>query len=350
MSKRLKQAVVINNETHWVTADSTKGLLDSYLKLCIKQGIVVPAGEVRRQDTPLFGEYMDSFFSMYKTNQSSNTIVNRRRIIKNHIRPKFGDVRINKITTDDCQVWFNDLATRFSHETILKIKNTMSPVFDAAVEDDLIRINPLRSNKLVLNGAETIQHKSIPKHTMNIIRRSIDALGQREAIMCAVLSTTGMRFEEVLGLRWEDIDFDNGQIHIQRAVVHPTRNKPEVKDPKTKTSNRMIPLPDLVRKTLIRPRATGFLLYKKSDATRETPLSYTEARKSFNKIREQFHIEEYSAHDFRDTCATEWRESGVSIDIIARLLGHAKSETTERRYVKYRTELFQDVRTIMDNM
>ena len=75
------------------------------------------------------------------------------------------------------------------------------------------------------------------------------------------------------------------------------------------------------------------------DPTGETPLSYSEARRIFEKIRTRFDIKEYSAHDFRDTCATEWREKGIPLDVIARLLGHAKTETTERKYVKYRTDL-----------
>ena len=52
------------------------------------------------------------------------------------------------------------------------------------------------------------------------------------------------------------------------------------------------------------------------DLKRETPMSYTEAKKAFDRIRDMCDVKEYSAHDFRDTCATEWRESGISIDMI----------------------------------
>ena len=47
------------------------------------------------------------------------------------------------------------------------------------------------------------------------------------------------------------------------------------------------------------------------DLKRETPMSYTEAKKAFDRIRDMRDVKEYSAHDFRDTCATEWRESGI---------------------------------------
>ena len=81
---------------------------------------------------------------------------------------------------------------------------------------------------------------------------------------------------------------------------------------------------------------------------RETLLNYTEAAKSFKRIQKQCSVEGYTAHDFRDTCATEWRESGISIDLIARLLGHQKTEVTEQRYVKYRPELFSQIKDKMD--
>ena len=81
---------------------------------------------------------------------------------------------------------------------------------------------------------------------------------------------------------------------------------------------------------------------------RETPLNYTEAAKSFKRIQKQCGVEGYTAHDFRDTCATEWRESGISFDLIARLLGHQKTEVTEQRYVKYRPELFNEIKEKMD--
>jgi len=77
-------------------------------------------------------------------------------------------------------------------------------------------------------------------------------------------------------------------------------------------------------------------------------LSYTEAAKSFKRIQKQCGVEGYTAHDFRDTCATEWRESRISIDLIARLLGYKKTDVMEQRYVKYRPELFNEIKEKMD--
>jgi integrase len=154
-----------------------------------------------------------------------------------------------------------------------------------------------------------------------------------------------MRFEEILGSRWEDIS--DGWITVSRAVVHPTRNMPEIKCPKTATSERIIPCSRELTDILSDGYEEGFILPTRKDPRMETPMSYTESRRVFNKIRERFDILDYTAHDFRDTCATVWRENGMPLDIIARLLGHAKTETTERRYVKYRDDILSKARQYM---
>lgn len=135
-------------------------------------------------------------------------------------------------------------------------------------------------------------------------------------------------------------------IHIRRAVVHPGRSAPEVKMTKN-GKERVIPIPKGLLAQLSPRERTGFILNSYCDLKRERPLSYTEYRRSFDRIRKLCGIEDYSAHDFRDTCATEWRESGISIDMIARLLGHQKTDVTEQRYVKYRPELYKQAQEKM---
>ncbi len=169
----------------------------------------------------------------------------------------------------------------------------------------------------------------------------------QERYMFALLCYTGMRFEEVLGFRWEN--YDGEWLTIKRAVVHPTRNYPEIKVPKTVTSRRNIPCSSELKVILGEKEENqrGFLVWASKDPARETPMSYTEARNTFNRVRKRCQLDGFSAHDFRDTCATEWRENGMQLDLVARLLGHAKTETTERRYVKYREESLNNVREMI---
>jgi len=343
VAKRLRDKVTVNGKTIWLSGNTNQDLYDKYVQLLEKEGLIQRIDP--DDDMPLLSKYLDQFFETYKTKQEQNTLVNRERIIRNHIKPKFGAWRLDKITTTSIQKWFNDLAKTYSKETILKIKNTLSPVFDSAVEDEIITRNPLKSKRIEICGREVEHHKALPKAKMDEIKAGLMSLQPNVRNLGGLLCYTGMRFEEALGCKFED--FSGEWLTIRRAVVHPDRNQPIIKATKTATSNRIIPCPEELKNILSSGPQNGFVVASKKDPTRQTPLSYTEARRAFDKLRCEFNIKEYSAHDFRDTCATIWRENGIPLDVIARLLGHAKTETTERRYVKYRQELLDDVRTQM---
>lgn len=347
MPRRKQEKVTVNGRVRWISGYSMQDLMDNYVGLLEREGLL---NRIRPDEkpVPLFGEYLRTFIQTYKGGQAALTEINRNRIIENHIIPKFGKEKISDITTTNLQDWFNTLAKSYAKETISKIKNIMSPAFDAAVEDNLIPRNPLRSSRIKIEGKEVTHHKAIPKNIMDTLRAGLPQLDERERIMGGLLAYTGMRLEEVLGSRWED--YDSEWIHIERAVIHPHRNKPEIKPPKTFTSRRVIPLPSSLKPLLGQPQKQGYLLFSSSDLTRETPLSYSEARRSYDKIRKKYNLQGFSAHDFRDTCATEWREASMPLDVIARLLGHSKTETTEKRYVKYREDLFNTARQIMNQV
>lgn len=344
MSKRLRDKVTVNGKEFWLSGHTNQELHEAYVTILEKEGLIQRIDP--DDELPLLKDYIQDFYATYKTKQQGNTIENRRRIIKNHIVPKFGDWRIDRITTTSIQKWFNELASTYSKETILKIKNTLSPVMDSAVEDEMINRNPLKSKRLENNGRDVEHHKALPKEKMEEIKQRLPELDPKLRYMGGLLSYTGMRFEEVLGARFEDISKD-GWISICRAVVHPKRNQPIIKCTKTKTSDRLIPEPECLAELFVGAPKKGFILATDKDPTRETPMSYTEARRVYNKLQKEFDIKDYTPHDFRDTCATIWRESGMPLDVIARMLGHAKTETTEKRYVKYRQDLLSDYREMM---
>lgn len=343
-TRRIQAKVLVNGQNRWVSGYSQQELFDNYVGLLEREGIIQWTGA--RKQIPLLGDYLDTFVKTFKDGQASLTKQNRERIIRNHIKPKFGKRRINEITTTEIQQWYNELARDYSRETILKIRNSVSPAMDAAVEEELINRNPFKSEKLEIGGRDTVHHRAIPKKKIEALREALPDMQGPEQFMFALLSYTGMRFEEVLGLKWED--YDGKWLHIQRAVIHPTRNQPEIKPPKTKSSIRKIPCPDELKAILGDPKGhSGFMVCSHQNGTQDTPLSYTEARNAFNRVKRRFQLDDYSAHDFRDTCATEWREKGIPLDIIARLLGHSKTQTTEQRYVKYRDGAFENYRDMM---
>jgi len=219
-----------------------------------------------------------------------------------------------------------------------------SPAFDSAVCDGIITFNPFKDQRFRINTDKGSHHKAIPHEKMEAVKAQLAGLPDVERRMMALLCYTGMRIEEVLGLRWQDVDTENRVLHVRQAVVHPERNKPLIKAPKTKSSIRSIPMPDKLIELISPILDEGYLVGGVS------PLTYTVFRNTFNRLRKRFDLLDYSAHDFRDTCATEWRESGMSIDVISRLLGHADTSVTEKCYVKFREKSLDGARDLMNSM
>ena len=72
MTKRIKQQVQLNGAQHWITGQTIGDLLNSYLSLCLSQGVVAPPIAVRPpSSSPLFGPYLKNFNEIYKSKQQS---------------------------------------------------------------------------------------------------------------------------------------------------------------------------------------------------------------------------------------------------------------------------------------
>jgi len=351
MSKRVRAHVELGEKDVWLSGESQQDLFNAYLKHAIDAGIVVLPSQVsqpeekKEEQGPVFGPYLREYIDTYKGKQTGNTRKNRERIIKTHIMPKIGKMPIRSITTAFIQRWFDGLCEKgLARETLLKIKNVASPAFDSAVCDGIITFNPFKDQRFRINTDKGSHHKAIPHEKMEAVKAQLAGLPDVERRMMALLCYTGMRIEEVLGLRWQDVDTENRVLHVRQAVVHPERNKPLIKAPKTKSSIRSIPMPDKLIELISPILDEGYLVGGVS------PLTYTVFRNTFNRLRKRFDLLDYSAHDFRDTCATEWRESGMSIDVISRLLGHADTSVTEKCYVKFREKSLDGARDLMNSM
>ena len=341
MPKKIRRPIMIDGVKCWICGDNEQEYAENAAKLFQRQSDI-PAEKTETKEI-LLKDYLRGFVDTYKSRQQELTMRNREQIIRKHINPRIGELKLTEITTAMFQRWFDELASAgYKKETVLKIKNTLNPALDSAVEDGLIARNPLRSKRIVIHAEDGENHKAIPPKKMKQVRDGLAALPEISKLLAALLSYEGLRLEEVLGLQWQDVDFENKLLHVRRAVVHPSRNQPIVKIPKTKSSVRTVPLAEPLAELLTAGTPDEFIIGGKQ------PISYQQYKRAFRKIQNAFDLSGYTAHDFRDTCATEWHEHGMPMDGIAKMLGHASSAVTEKHYVKFRGAGMNDAKKIMD--
>lgn len=177
-------------------------------------------------------------------NVETATAVTYNRQLTLHIFPVLGDLYVEDITVDDVQRRFNNISG--AKATKDKVKIVLNQIFNCAVEDKLLSQNPLKSKRLKITGSVSKATVPYSVEQMRFLVQHIDDIQKPlDRAFIALQALHPLRLEEVLGLHSCDIDIGNMEIHVRRAVTHPTRNHPEVKETKTDSSVRTIGLSSL---------------------------------------------------------------------------------------------------------
>lgn len=154
------------------------------------------------------------------------------------------------------------------------------------------------------------------------------------AIMLAL--ALGLRRGEVLGLRWDDIDFKSRVLHIRRTLQR-VEGQLRLVPPKTRRSKRTIPLPAVLATTLRqhhtdqrRPAGndTG-LVFTTSDGN---PINPNDLSKAIVRISEGAGIRRIGLHHLRHSCAGFLLAQGVPPRVVMEILGHSTIEVTMNIY------------------
>lgn len=145
---------------------------------------------------------------------------------------------------------------------------------------------------------------------------------------------SGLRIGELLGLKWEDFDVENGAIYVKRTVYR--RNMLEMDDddlnsPKTQSSERVIPLPYHIKNMLIDKMIKSKGEYIVSNAHGRPMLTRT-YQKIFKNVCFECGVKPLNFHSLRHTFATRAIESGMDVKTLSELMGHKSATITLNRY------------------
>ena len=184
----------------------------------------------------------------------------------------------------------------------------------------------------MISGLDSEGRKAL---SVNDCKKLIDYIestdNNNEALALSLMLYTGLRREEMLGIRWEDVDFNNKMISIKRAVVFVNNGRAEIKQPKTKKSARQVPMADALINVL-KPRRqfAGFIVSGKDG---ELFYDY-EYKKFWDEVRRKTGFPHLDARQLRHTYATLNVASGVDIKTVSVNMGHTKIATTADIYTQ----------------
>ncbi|TCJ34694.1 site-specific integrase [Parafrankia sp. BMG5.11] len=168
------------------------------------------------------------------------------------------------------------------------------------------------------------------------------AAGERLHALYVLALYLGLRRGEILGLRWEDIDFAEGTLTVRHSLQR-VGGRLTLVTPKTKNSERTLPLLELIATVLEEHRArqqaereaagedwqdTGLVF----TSTVGTPFEPDNLRRSWEPLRVALGLEDLRFHDIRHTCVTLLLNAKVPPHIVREIAGHAKVDVTMEIY------------------
>ncbi len=271
--------------------------------------------------------------------KTGNTAAKVDTALRVHILPKWGERLLTEVTPLEVRGWVTDLQERYTADTVQTYLSVFKTLFNAAIEEEVFDgRNPVRLQRGDI--APAIENKDVVL-TPEQIGHLIAWAPARYRALIHLTTWTGMRWGEVVALRWTDIDLEAGVIRLERAQVEVAgklsygppksgKSRTFAIDPGTvkvlREHRRDWPQAGMGRKGPLAPERLVF------SAPRGGPLYATSFRKRvWNPLVQQLGLDPAPTfHDLRHTHITTLLAQGVDVATVAKRVGHSKATMTMR--------------------
>lgn len=327
--KKIRRPIIVDGEKKWISAESEQ----EYAEKCAQAFSHGKITERKISESKHgFSEYAYRWFEVFlKPNVEKVTSITYERQLRLHICPVLGEKNVEDITPLDVQALFNRMENA-SKETKNKAKIVLNMILEQAVNDELLKRNPLASKSIRITGASSKPTEPYSVEQMRYLVQHIEQVQKpQDRAYLAIQALHPLRLEEVLGLKGADVD--EHYIHIRRAVTHPKRNQPTIKETKTDGSVRDLDLVEQIKRYLPETAPDDFIFGGSK------PLSYQQVRKMCERIQQDIGFSErVTPIRFRTTVLTDMYDQTKDLKQTQQAAGHANASTTMKHYIKGRSE------------
>jgi len=310
--------------------------------------------------------FWDDYVSQ-KHELKSSTRVNYRDMFDHYVRDDFGKRKLSDIKYSDVKKFYNGFIVEksFSPRSMEIIHTILHPVFDTAVRDGYLRTNP--TDGVMTEIKKSHNWEKAKRHALTASQQValVDYVQNHKTfrhwlLLITVLLGTGCRVGEIVGLRWEDCDFQNKIIEINHNLIYrPSEDTGkctfQITTPKTKAGVREIPMFADVHRALteerVRQMRDGFnldvvdgysgFIFSNQHGHVMNPHNINralvriirdhnaeETEQAAKEHREPVLLPHFSVHNLRHTFCTRLCENETNLKIVQEIMGHADISTT----------------------
>jgi len=299
------------------------------------------------------GEFLERWLDDdVRLNVKPATLQSYAGIVRNHLKPRVGGVRLVRLTPAGVQRLYSELEKegksprlRLYVHAVLRRSLSRAVRWGLVVRNVCEAVDPprlIRKEMMVLN----------PDQAMMLIKA---AEADRLHALYLVAITTGLRQGELYGLHWSDLNLEGATLSVRRTLVE-INGKLTTAEPKTTKSRRLVALPAVAVEALFEHRkraiaegnaASQWVFCDENGG----PLRRQNVqRRSFKPLLKSAGLPEIRFHDLRHTSATLLLSQGVHPKVVQERLGHAQISITLDTYSHVLPGMQEDAASRLDNL
>lgn len=306
---------------------------ESEAKNKVKDQVAREGGILRaRPDSGTLSEWMTTWLAEIDHANAPTTAANYRGVWKKHAEPIIGRKRLSTFDSPDVVTLYRQLQAKgVSPAMIAKLRVVLHRAFEVARQRrDFIGDNPFGLVKPPRYTAKEMHALTLPQAQRLIA--TAQASGDRYEAAVVLAVTCGMRLGEILGLRWDDIEWKGRAIAVRRSVQE-VCGRFTISEGKTSTARRKITLGSIALAALKRRKKIAESDEWVFTTTAGTFVGRTALReRSFKPLLRKAKVPTVRFHDLRHSFASLLLQQGVPTKVAAEALGHANPAITTRLY------------------
>lgn len=285
--------------------------------------------EEEANDKPLIRDFVEEYIERAASSMKPTSMQIYTSRLRNHLVPHLGDKRLHKVSTADVDLLFDRLQGQgLKVRTLEGIATAIGSMYSRAVRWGYLTKSQRPDIRVPSDGSAAEQEKTAFL-TEEEFEALVEATHDRITTMLHVAVGTGMRVSELLGLMWNDCDFERKSITVARTATYDNgMQTPKGGKPRT------LPMTERMEELLQAHRETAFsgeeFVFKVSA---NEPSHINDLRWWMDKAYKDAGLTDRDKkgwHVLRHTFAARLATKGVSLRLIQQLMGHSSVTVTER--------------------
>ena len=305
---------------------------------------------IKTDNRQRFDGYCDYVIGLKEQRGVKHSTIVRYKELTTRIYPVIGHIKLCDLRVDHLNDLYTSLSAdglnkktggKLSTKTIIEHHRLISTVLEQAFKERLVVFNVSRQAELPRMEKKDVNY--FQPEQIEAIRNALENEQPKWKMLVHLFLITGARRGEILGLKWDKVDFDKNRIYICNSILYSSDRGVYEDTPKTEKSKRYVTLPKETIDELRRyrqyqaqeffkngiPQSINGYVFSQIDGTAMHPDSVTDYLKKFSK---KYNLPHINAHAFRHTMASMLYFNGVDSVSISKRLGHAQVSTTANIY------------------